>query len=132
MWLIDKIGEQRITEAGRNGAFDDFPGAGKPLHIEDDPHIPDSLRVGYRLLKNAGYLPPQLQMRKEILSLQQLLGTLDPRDKHNDKAVDAARKQLNFLLSKLNMNTNGSIATEEAYYEKLKNIMNHRASKTAR
>ncbi|MGD8568541.1 MAG: DUF1992 domain-containing protein [Gammaproteobacteria bacterium] len=127
MWLIDKIAEQRITEAGRKGAFDNLPGAGKPVHVDDDSQIPDSLRVGYRLLKNAGYLPAELQLRKEVVSVQQLLATLDPQD---NAAVKAAQKRLNFLLSKMNMNNNGSVAMEEAYYEKLKCMLNQRAPKS--
>jgi hypothetical protein len=129
MWLIDKIAEQRIIEAGRKGAFDNLPDAGKPLHIEDDSQIPASLRVGFRLLKNAGYLPLELQLRKEIVSVQQLLTTLDPQD---NAAVEAVQKRLNFLLSKMNMNSSGSVAMEEAYYEKLKNVANQRAVRSVR
>lgn len=44
--------------------------------------MPETLRTGYRLLKNAGYLPAELQDRKEALQLADLLHTLcedDPR-----------------------------------------------------
>lgn len=127
MWLIDKIAEQRITEAGRKGEFDNLSGAGKPLRIDDASRVPDSLRVGYRLLKNAGYLPAELQLRNEVVSVQQLLTTLDPQD---TAALEAAQKRLNFLLCKMNMNSCGSVATEEAYYEKLKTVFNQRAAKS--
>lgn len=40
MDAISIIAEQRIREACERGAFDSLPGAGKPLELEDDSHIP--------------------------------------------------------------------------------------------
>ena len=57
MDAISIIAEQRIREACERGAFDSLPGAGKPLELEDDSHIPEDLRMAYKLLKNAGYVP---------------------------------------------------------------------------
>lgn len=67
------IAEQRIQEAQDQGAFDHLPGAGKPLDMEDDSHVPEDLRMAYKLLRNAGYLPPELEERKEITSLMEML-----------------------------------------------------------
>ncbi|MGD8559904.1 MAG: DUF1992 domain-containing protein [Gammaproteobacteria bacterium] len=127
MWLIDKMAEQRIAEAERKGAFEDLPGAGKPLQLDDESHIPESLRTGYRLLKNAGYLPPEMQARKEIVSLQHLLEALDPAD--DNEAYDTAHKRLHFLLSALNLNNAGSVAMEAAYYEKLQRLPGRRGKR---
>ncbi len=73
MLLIDKLAEQKITEAIKRGELDDLPGAGRPLDLGDDAMVPEELRAGYRLLKNAGYLPPDIQLRKEIQSVDALL-----------------------------------------------------------
>ena len=54
MTLLDLLAEQRIAAAIDAGEFDDLPGAGKPLDLDDDPLVPDDLRVAWRLLKNAG------------------------------------------------------------------------------
>lgn len=55
--------------------FDNLPGAGKPLELEDDSHIPEDLRMAYKLLKNAGYVPEEVQDRKEAQSLVEALET---------------------------------------------------------
>ncbi|WP_054181088.1 DUF1992 domain-containing protein [Trabulsiella odontotermitis] len=82
MWLLDQWAERHILDAQKSGEFDDLPGTGEPLHLEDDSHIPEELRAGYRLLKNAGCLPPELAQRKEALELRDLLQSVregDPR-----------------------------------------------------
>jgi hypothetical protein len=73
MWLIDEWAERHIQEAQRKGELDSLPGSGEPLELDDDSHVPSELRAGYRLLKNAGCLPPELEMRKEAIELADLL-----------------------------------------------------------
>ena len=53
--------------------FDRLPGAGKPLELEDDSHIPEDLRMAYKLLKNAGYVPEEVLDRKEAQSIVEAL-----------------------------------------------------------
>lgn len=67
------IADEKIREAQAKGEFDDLPGKGKPLPPDELEGVPDELRVGYRLLKNAGALPPELQLRKEMVTLEDLL-----------------------------------------------------------
>jgi hypothetical protein len=71
--LFQRIAEQRILEAQRNGAFDDLPGKGKPLEFEDLSWVPDDLRIGYHVLKNANVLPPEAELLKDIHTLEDLL-----------------------------------------------------------
>ena len=73
MYLIDKLAEAKITEAIKRGELDNLSGAGKPLHLDDDTLIAEELRAGYRLLKNSGHLPPGLDLRKEIGSVETLI-----------------------------------------------------------
>jgi hypothetical protein len=50
------LAERTIEEAIARGEFDDLPGAGRPLDLDDvDPLLPEELRMAFRLLKNAGY-----------------------------------------------------------------------------
>jgi hypothetical protein len=77
--LLDALGEARIEEAIAAGALDDLPGAGRPLVLDDDRLVPEGLRAAYRILKNAGFLPPEVEARREIASLGTLLATLDDK-----------------------------------------------------
>jgi hypothetical protein len=60
--------------------------------------VPEDLRIAYRVLKNAGCLPPEIELRKEILSLRELINTID-----DDKERLRRIRQLNFNILKLNM-----------------------------
>lgn len=62
--------EQRIREAEAAGQFRNLPGAGKPLRLDDDDQVPEELRVGHRLLKNAGYAPPWIELQQRIRAEQ--------------------------------------------------------------
>jgi hypothetical protein len=73
MWLIDQIAERKISEALERGELDDLPGAGRPIGQDAGLMVPEELRVAYRLLKNAGYLPPDVQLRRDIESAEVLL-----------------------------------------------------------
>ena len=73
MTILDQVAERHIQQAAQLGEFDDLPGAGKPVALDDDALIPDELRAGYRLLKNVGYLPQEVQLTKEIKEVEQLL-----------------------------------------------------------
>lgn len=55
MLALEWIAERRIAEAVSQGEFDNLPGAGRPLDLDDlDPSLPEELRLAYRVLKNAG------------------------------------------------------------------------------
>lgn len=68
MWLLDQWAERHITDAQTKGEFDNLPGSGEPLTLDDDSHVPPELRTGYRLLKNAGCLPRSLNSVKKPFS----------------------------------------------------------------
>ena len=71
--MFERIAEQRILEAQRNGVFDNLPGKGKPLKLEDTSWVPDELRIAYHVLKNAHVLPPEAELLKDIHTLEDLL-----------------------------------------------------------
>lgn len=49
---FDEIIEERIRGAVLRGDFEDLPGEGKPLELDDDMLVPVELRVANRVLKN--------------------------------------------------------------------------------
>jgi len=68
--IVAKIAEAKIQEAMGKGEFDNLPGKGKPLALEDSSMVPEEMRAAYVILKNAGYLPEELELKKEITSLR--------------------------------------------------------------
>lgn len=77
MGVLDDLAEARIKAAMARGELDDLPGAGKPLVLEDDALVPAELRMAYRLLKNAGCVPPELELRKAIADAERWLVEAD-------------------------------------------------------
>lgn len=67
--VLDELVERRIAQAQAQGAFDDLPGAGAPLALDDDPLVPQEWRVAYRILRNAGLVPPEVEHLREIRRL---------------------------------------------------------------
>lgn len=98
MLAFEIIAEQRIREAIERGEFDRLPGAGQPLKLEDDAMIPPELRMAYKVLKNAGCLPPELELRKEIVTLRDLLRAVE-----DDGEKKAKFRELNHKLLKLSL-----------------------------
>ena len=125
--IFDKIAEERIREAIERGEFDDLPGKGKPLALEDDSHLAPDLRLAYKILKNADCLPPELELRKEIRTTEALLaGIQDTQEKYKQM------KKLNYLVMKLNITRRGSVALEENqyYYERVVDKMGRSKSRS--
>lgn len=57
--------EEMIEEARERGDFENLPGTGKPLNL-DDNSLAGEKAAGYRLLKSNGYAPPEIELLKEI------------------------------------------------------------------
>jgi hypothetical protein len=113
---LERIAEERIREALQSGEFENLPGQGKPLNLEDDRYIPDDLRLAYKILSNANCLPPELELKKEIKTAEELLGALEDEGEKYRQI-----KKLNYLIMKLNAMRKGSVQWEEKqlYYEKV-------------
>lgn len=104
---FEKIVEERIRRAFENGEFDELSGEGEPLTLVDDSNVPEELRLAYKILKNAECLPPEIELRKEIETTEDLLAALpDTADKFR------VLKKLNFLILKVNALRRSSIANE--------------------
>ena len=113
---LGRLAEERIRDAIQRGEFDNLPGSGKPLILEDDRHIPDDLRLAYKILKNADCLPPELELKKEIRKAEELLSSVaDEGEKYRQL------QKVNFLIMKLNEMRKGSVQWEEKqfYYTKI-------------
>ncbi|MBT8351239.1 MAG: DUF1992 domain-containing protein [Deltaproteobacteria bacterium] len=94
---FDKIVEERIKIAQRKGDFQDLPGSGQPLNLDDDNFVAEDLRLAYKILKNADFVPAEIEIKKEIQKTEHLLeGMKDEAEKYR------ILKKLNFLIMKFN------------------------------
>lgn len=102
--MLELIAERKIVEALERGELANLPGEGRPLELDDDTLVPEDLRAAYRILKNAGYVPPEVEAFTEIAQLENLI--------HRDGSDTAERakavRKLALLRTKI----------ENAYYEK--------------
>lgn len=102
MDFLYSIAEEKIRESMCKGEFDNLPGAGKPLPPDDMASVPEDLRVAYKLLKNAGMVPEELQLRKDMVTLGELIEVCrDDAERvkfQNELAVKKLRYQM--LMSK--------------------------------
>jgi len=61
MLALELIAERKIAEAAAQGEFDGLPGAGKPLDLDEDPLVPEDMRMANRILRNAGFAPREVE-----------------------------------------------------------------------
>ena len=112
MNAFDWIAEQRISEAIARGELDDLPGAGRPLALDDDALVPAELRMAYRILRNAGFVPPEIEERRELASLRALVGA----------AVDEGERRraaARLALLEMRLEARGARLVDTGYYGKV-------------
>ncbi len=63
--------EAKIQQAMAEGAFDNLPGKGKPLNIGKYMEVPEHLRTAYHVLRNAGYLPEEVRLKREMEEIKE-------------------------------------------------------------
>ncbi|MBI0328113.1 MULTISPECIES: DnaJ family domain-containing protein [Burkholderia] len=79
MRLLDALVEQRIAAAAARGEFDDLPGAGAPMELDDDLLVPAEVRMANRILKNAGFVPPAVEQLRALRNLQDEMRAVSDR-----------------------------------------------------
>jgi hypothetical protein len=92
------LAESRIRAAMADGEFDDLPGHGRPLDFEDLSRVPAELRMGFKLLRNAGCLPPELEARKEVARLGALVAATGDQEERARLSGLRAEAELRYQL----------------------------------
>ncbi len=110
------IVETKIKNAQKKGEFDNLPGKGKPLEFEEIKG-PEELKLAHKVLKNAGFLPPEIELKKQIGQVEDLLETIE----YDSPERGRIQKRLNYLFTKLNTMRGNSKTTmfPEMYRNKL-------------
>ena len=68
--MFGKLIEEKIREAMEAGDFDNLPGKGKPINLDDYFATPEDVRLGYSVLKSSRCLPEEVELRREIEELK--------------------------------------------------------------
>lgn len=116
MDVLARIAEQKILAAIEAGKLNAEKWKNKPLPLDDDPFVPADLKMAYKILKNSGYLPPEIEARKEIKKIEDLIASTE------DEHVRLKQmKKLNIMLMKLETkrSTPSNIASQDDYYHKV-------------
>jgi len=59
--------EEHLRKAMAEGKFDNLPGKGKPIHLDEThPHADPEWELAYRMLKDSGFSLPWIETLREI------------------------------------------------------------------
>ena len=78
--LRESLVDIKIKMAMAEGQFDNLPGTGKPLDLSHYHDLPEHLRTAYQLLKNSGFVPEEVRLKKEMETLKEKLGNCSDVD----------------------------------------------------
>lgn len=115
---LHRIAEQKIEQYLKEGRGHDLSHwKNKPLPLKDDmANVPAHLRMAYRILRNAGYVPEEVALQKEIVRIEDMLA------KCSDEQVKIKQmNKLEFLRVKLDskMGKKLQVDVDSPYYTKL-------------
>ena len=67
--------DQKIREVIGDGDMSGLPGAGKPLNLDDDSHVPAELRNAYKIMRDHEVMPGWVMLGQELLRDRDTLNT---------------------------------------------------------
>jgi hypothetical protein len=91
--------EEAIRAARERGEFDDLPGRGKPLDHSAYFAQPEELRISHHLLRNAGFVPEEVELMREVGELgERLRECPDPAERTRlMREIEARRIKIDLL-----------------------------------
>jgi hypothetical protein len=97
MATLDEQIAQSLLESLRSGELQSAASWGKPLDLADGyAQTPDELRMAFKALKEAGFVPPEVETMKRIAALREVIAA-DP----DAPEADAMRQRLSELQQQL-------------------------------
>lgn len=95
----EKLAQNRIEEAIAAGEFNDLPGRGLPLSLDEYFALPPAERAGAALLKNASVLPPEMELLKAITALEARIADAPEAGERADLQSELQEKRVAFALA---------------------------------
>lgn len=109
------LSEDKIKQAIKEGEFKQLPGMGKPLRLEDLSHIPPELRISYKILKNANMMNEDIELKKAIHTLEQLIAQCP--DEMEKEKLQVQLNEKAFQLDKVLKKRNTFSSRASAFYK---------------
>ncbi len=112
-----RLAERRIQQAIEEGRLDLPHWRNRPLPAdEDNGFVPEDLRMAYKVLRNAGFLPPEVEVRREICRTEDLLAAAP-----DERSRLRQMRRLEVLLRRLEQvrGRPANLAVEEAYFRRV-------------
>jgi DnaJ family protein C protein 28 len=101
--IFDRIVEERIRAALEEGKFENLPGKGKPLKMDDNPYEAEEWRTAHTLLRKNGFSLPWLELKKEIeQEIQQARRRLRAARHRQDSDWQAQMEQFSKVIAAIN------------------------------
>ena len=74
---VDEIIKQWVAKVEKTGELKNDPKFGKPLELDRDGYAdtPEELRLAYKILKNAGYVPAEIEFFRTLATLREELAS---------------------------------------------------------
>lgn len=106
-----QVSNEKIKRAYEDGEFDNLSGMGKPLEPDELEHVPEELRMAFRMLKNAGYSVEEDRLKQEMMTLDQLIKQCADEKERGRLTDELNEKLLKYqrLLSERRIPTNSSV-----------------------
>jgi hypothetical protein len=101
--------EAEIKKAMARGDFDNLSGKGKPLDLESYFKTPEHLRLAFHILKDAGFVPPEIKLKKEIELLKQKRDATDDEDEKSRLNREIVQKTAMYAMAIEQLRTAGNI-----------------------
>jgi hypothetical protein len=110
MATLDDHIAQSLRDSQRSGELQSAPSWGKPLDLDDGyAQTPEELRMAFKALKEAGFVPPEVEVMKQLAALRQRIAS-DP-DAPDAEALRrrASELQQHLALRLEKLRTSGSL-----------------------
>ena len=109
MPTLDEQIAQSLRDAQRSGELQSAASWGKPLDLDDGyAQTPEELRMAFKALKEAGFVPPEVETMKRIAALREVLAAEPdaPQAEAMRKRLSDLQQHLALRLEKLRVSGN--------------------------
>lgn len=90
----------KIKKAMSEGEFDNLPGKGKPIDFTGYSALPEHLRIAYQMIKNSGFVPEEVRLKKEMELLKEKIRNCTSADEKPEliKQLTEISRQYHFCM----------------------------------